>query len=153
MQRVDLIVDGKLKNTSQKSDLPAFQKRVTAAYQTAGETIVRRSGVPHTPPVVSFTPVMFTAQNPLAVLDHPWPGRVALSADHAFRAAVEAAIPILRARGFELWAWCDSRPAPDGTPPEEAIALAKRHGLAGVVLQAESVAEADLSIAAIKANT
>ena len=65
---------------------------------------------PTQPPVAAFSPVMFTAQDPLAVLNHPWPGRVALSADHAFRDAVLDALPALRGKGFRLYAWCDCKP-------------------------------------------
>lgn len=83
-----------------------------------------------------YQPVMFTAQDPLAVLSHPWSGRVALSADRAYRDAVVATAPELRRHGYWLYAWCDCRS--DGTLPGEAVQLVKLLKLDGWIGQAES---------------
>jgi hypothetical protein len=48
-------VDGQLRNVNQRSDNAAFQKRVTTAYQTAKETVVRRTKPPP-PPVDTIHP-------------------------------------------------------------------------------------------------
>ena len=92
-------------------------------------------------PAAPFLPVMFTAQDPLAVLNHRWPGRVALSADLAYRAAVIDAAPKLKDRGFSLYAWCDCKPGQ--TLPQEAIKLTADLGLAGWIGEMESAEAAD----------
>lgn len=50
MQRLDLYVNGRLINTNQKSNNPAFLARVNLAVQNAEEVVVRRHGASPPPP-------------------------------------------------------------------------------------------------------
>jgi hypothetical protein len=158
-QRVDVIVDGKTRNTNQLASSPALLRRIAAFIRTAERVeIVRhkiaagstrpdgRSGGAVTPPPAAVHPyesLIFCAQEPLLVYRAPLRYAAVVSADHAYRAQTITAIPVLQAQGRRVLAWSDCRPAPEGTPASEAVRMAADYGLDGWVGQGESAAEFD----------
>jgi len=145
VQRVDLIVDGVVRNRNQKSDLAAFQKRVTASYQTGRETIVRRS-VP-TPPVPPNPPPMLTLQRTLfwaqitddavtfATQLHGW--RHALTADTPYAPTADQVKRLKDSSpGVDAWG------VQTQIPPAQIADFHQKWGLDRIIHQAENPVEA-----------
>jgi hypothetical protein len=149
MQRVDLIVDGVIKNTNQRSDNPAFLKRVDRFIQSAAHVEIKRTIVPAPKPPKPPKPV----KPPLPInIDYLAPVRNCLiltgdvdpatnsalsskwlfifSADMIFRKFYMGSELIKFALETDRFrAWCDSRPSPDGTPPIVALEWLQQLGL------------------------
>lgn len=162
VQRVDLIVDGKVRNTRQRSDLPAFEARLLAAIQTAARVeVVRSAPTPNgSPPslgldalaqrVVFFANVTEEATD--AWLLTPKRVRAAITADPSYQGPqVDDLVRRGKAAGRSISPWCDCREPggdPPGTPFRAAVAMRQRYGLDEPIGQAESPAEYDHAIAA-----
>lgn len=152
MQRVDLLVDGQLRVTNNRSNNPALIARVTAAMQSAATVTVRRHVAPPAPtPIppaphtlgqrcVYFSQVTDDACRHFAGLG---PGHTALlSADRneawapgrAYYATDEQ-ILLLRAGGGKVASWCDG----DQTPIGYAVRLKVERGLDFASAQFETV--------------
>lgn len=154
MQRVNLTVDGALKNTGQRSDLPAFQKRVTAAYQTAKRTEITRSASPHpvpppAPPLTAAQSWLVLAESPLYALNAPAYYKLALTADLGYRDWYDDDFfTKAHAQGRVMAPWCDCRTDGTGTPPAVAFQMAADYHLSPPLGQGESSAEGDNARAA-----
>lgn len=131
MQRVDLLVDGKLRVDNNRSTNPALIARVTRAFQTAADVHVRRHVNPPAPvPIlpaphtlgqrcVYFSQVTDDACRHFAGLG---PGFTALlSADRneawapgSAYFATDEQIGLLRAGGGKVASWCDGDQTPIG---------------------------------------
>jgi hypothetical protein len=151
MQRVDLIVDGQVRNTNQKSDLPAFQKRVTAAYQTAAKTVVRRhtNEPPPPPPPPPGPPLeqgrswLVLAEQPKLALNAPAYYKFAVTADLGYRDwyADGSFFASAHSQGRVIAPWCDCRVDGTGTPPAVAFQMAADYHLSPPLGQGESSTE------------
>lgn len=155
VQRVDLIVDGQVRNVRQRSDLPALQSRVLAAMQTASRVEIVRSAPDHPPPtnphpltelaqrVVFFANVTDDAVD--AWLRTPKTVRGAISADPGeWSDASARLIALAKAAGRSLSPWCDCREPtgdPPGTPMWVAQEMQRHYGLAEPIGEAESSPE------------
>lgn len=89
MQKVDLIVNGKLVNINQRSDNTALLNRIHTAIQTASDVTIRRTRVtvPNPQPKPNLPParnVVFVAEQPLSALKAPSWCIPALTADPAY---------------------------------------------------------------------
>lgn len=162
MQRVDLIVDGKTRNTSQPSSSPALLARVARAIGTAELVEVRRSSSSSPAPaplpgvfaiarnVVFFAEVTPAALEEFLALPARWRG--AVTADPAYASAeLEELVARAHKAGRPLHPWCDCREPdgdPKGTPFRAAIAMRDRYGLGEPIGECESSAEYDHAIAA-----
>jgi hypothetical protein len=162
VQRVDLIVDGKLRNVGQRSDLTAFERRVLAAIQVAGTVTVRRSTpapVPHPPPVPAIAAahrVIFHAQvtargmEGALSLDNTW--TQAVTADKAYHTPeLEHFIAACQDQHKIVRPWCDCREPdgdPKGTPFRDALAMRDTYHLSDPIGEAELVSEYDHATAA-----
>lgn len=155
MQRVDLIVDGSVRNVRQRSDLPALQQRILAAIQTADRVEVVRSAPDH-PPSPTPHPLAELAQHLVffaevtmesidAYLRTPSHWRAAVTADLAYHSPeLELLIAEAKRQGRPPSPWCDCR-EPDGSPPgtpfRDAVTMQNHYGLAEPIGEAESSAE------------
>lgn len=161
MQRVDLLVDGKLRNVGQRSSSPALLARITRAIGSAELVEVRRSSSTPAPAplpglamlarnVVFFANVTGDAAGAFLALPARWRG--AVTADEAYHSAeLEALIAGAHKQGRPLAPWCDCR-EPDGDPPgtpfRAARAMQARYGLGEPIGECESSTEFDHALAA-----
>jgi hypothetical protein len=162
VQRVDLSVDGVKRNTGQRSDNPAFIRRVITAMQAAKHVEIVRSSSPAPTPAPSSA-LELAARNVVFVADvdddviagylsTPARWSLAVTADPAYRSdELVKLIHAAKGAGRVVRPWCDCREPdgdPAGTPFREAVAMARDYDLAEPFGECESVTEYDHAIAA-----
>lgn len=145
-QRVDLYVDGKLRNTNQLSTNLKLRSRILSVIGSASEVVIRRHVAAPVPPpapqpvtLASLAANMvFCAQGSEQALNAPkgWP--VALTADPAYATwARPGIVAQLRAQGRRIYAWGVQTQIPASTITGLRDAL----GLDGAIFQAETSEE------------
>lgn len=171
-QRLDLIVDGKTRNTNQLSTNQAFQKRVVSAMQTAEKITIRRhvAAPPPAPPPSGLDLSLgrawvVMAQNPEKAMWYPPYYGIMFTADVGVDEHGRKNYPWPSAeqvkwhkdRGQRVRSWCDCH----ATFPDAAKEMARELGLDGWVGEGESApafqvavdAGADLVIVNLSALT
>ncbi len=152
-QRVDVYLNGWLKLSNQRSDLPAMWSRIRGWADSAERIEIRRHKTtpppPPPPPGGGVTPsllqnAVFTAWEPRSALRFPGKWKVLLSADPAYDAAARAAAPLLRAHGNRVGVWGNQQQI--GATRIKSFAAEVDADF--VVFQAETAAEYDSAIAA-----
>lgn len=162
VQRVDLYVDGKLRNVRQLSTNPALTARVVSAMQSARTVELRRSEAPASPPpppparkrrlrnVVFFAQV--TEDSIAGMLSLPREWTAAVTADLAYQTPeLVQLIAACKAHGYPIRPWCDCGIAggnPPGTPYSAAVQMQAHYELGQPIGQAENSGELRRAIGA-----